>query len=370
MNRIELLGLGLEEMEQIMTEMGLPRFRARQVFHWIYKHHVHSFYDMRNIPKELRQYLDERASISLPRVIKARVSKDGTRKFLLELTDKKRIETVAIPQFRADGKKFTICVSSQVGCPIGCNFCATGLSGFERDLTAGEIVGQVVAVEREIKKREKPVPGDRYLTNVVFMGMGEPLLNLEAVLMAISLINDERGIGIGERHLTISTSGFVPGIRELSCYGLQVTLAVSLHATTDEVRNQIIPLNRKYPLQVLMEAVADYIEKTGRRVTFEYVLLDGINTSREDARRLAQMAKPLLVNVNLIPYNQTGDDGFGFRKPSPETVYSFHSYLIANGVNATVREEMGGDIEAACGQLRRRTASVNRKQEIGSANSK
>jgi 23S rRNA (adenine2503-C2)-methyltransferase len=365
--KTELLGLSLEEVEQVMTTLGLPRFRARQVYHWLYKHHVHSFYQMDNLPKELRYFLDKKTSITVPRVIKARVSRDGTRKFLLELGDKKRIETVAIPQFRADGKKYTICVSSQVGCPVGCKFCATGQSGFERDLTAHEIVGQVVAVEREIKQREKQAPGERYLTNVVFMGMGEPLLNLDAVLTAIRIINDERAIGIGQRHITISTAGFVPGIRKLTESGLQVTLAISLHATTNEVRNGIIPMNRRYPLESLMESISSYIEKTGRRVTFEYLLLEGINSSVQDAKRLSNMIKPLLANINLIPYNRT--DGVHYRRPDQFTIDRFLSCLTREGVNVTLREEMGGDIEAACGQLRSRVAAAGRKQEIGAADS-
>ena len=368
MDKTELLGLSLEEMERTIVSLGLPRFRARQIYHWLYKHHVHSFYHMNNLPKELRYFLDKKVSITVPRVLKARVSSDGTRKFLLEAADKKRIETVAIPQFRVDGKKYTICVSSQVGCPVGCKFCATGQSGFERDLTAGEITGQVVAVEREIEQREKLVPGERYLTNVVFMGMGEPLLNLDAVLEAIRIINDEQGIGIGQRHITISTAGVIPGIRVLAESGLQVTLAVSLHATTNEVRNRIIPMNRKYPLESLIESISHYIDSTGRRVTFEYLLLDGVNSSLQDAYRLSTMVKPLLVNVNLIPYNQT--ERLYYRRPDQDTINSFLSCLTREGVNVTLREEMGGDIEAACGQLKSRMAGAQPKQEIESANSK
>ncbi|MGE5544646.1 MAG: 23S rRNA (adenine(2503)-C(2))-methyltransferase RlmN [Bacillota bacterium] len=368
MDKTELSGLCLEEMERTILDLGLPRFRARQIYHWLYKHHVHSFYQMNNLPKELRHFLDKNVSLTVPKVVKARISQDGTRKFLLELSDKKRIETVAIPQFRADGKKYTICVSSQVGCPVGCKFCATGQSGFERDLTAGEITGQVVVVEREIKQREKPAPGNRSVTNVVFMGMGEPLLNLEAVLKAIRIINDEQGIGIGQRHITISTAGFIPGIRLLAESGLQVTLAISLHATTNEIRDGIIPMNRRYPLEALLESVSYYIGITGRRVTFEYVLLDGVNSSVQDAIRLSRMVKPLLANVNLIPYNRT--DCVNYRRPDQATINSFLSCLTREGVNVTLREEMGGDIEAACGQLKSRTTATRPKQEIGSANSK
>jgi len=363
----ELLGLSLQETEEAITSLGLPRFRARQVYHWLYKHQVHSFYQMSNLPKELRFFLDQKASISVPRVVKSRVSKDGTRKFLMELSDKKRIETVAIPQNRAEGAKYTICVSSQVGCPVGCPFCATGQSGFERDLTAGEIIGQMVVVQRELKQKEKASPGNRLIANVVFMGMGEPLLNLDAVLKAISVINDEQGIGIGQRHITISTAGFTPGIKALAETGLQVTLAVSLHATTNEVRDRIIPMNRRYRLDGLLEAISYYIEKTGRRVTFEYLLLDGVNSSLQDANRLARMVKPLLANVNLIPYNPT--EGSDHQRPDQETITKFATCLAREGINVTVREEMGADIKAACGQLK---AANNRrlKQEIGALNSK
>ncbi|NLW45267.1 MAG: 23S rRNA (adenine(2503)-C(2))-methyltransferase RlmN [Syntrophomonadaceae bacterium] len=367
MEKTELLGLSLQETEEVINGLGLPRFRARQIYHWLYKHQVHSFYQMSNLPKELRHFLDQKASITVPRVVKSRVSRDGTRKFLLELGDKKRIETVAIPQSRAAGTKYTICLSSQVGCPIGCTFCATGQSGFERDLTAGEITGQAVAVERELKQKEKPVSGNRLIANVVFMGMGEPLLNLDAVLKAISIINDEQGIGIGQRHITISTAGFIPGIKVLAETGLQVTLAVSLHATTDEVRNRIVPMNRRYGLEELLQAVSYYNQKTGRRVTFEYLLLDGVNSSIQDAYRLSQMVKPLLANVNLIPYNPI--EGSDYNRPAQDTITRFMACLAREGVNVTLREEMGADIKAACGQLR---VAANRrpKQEIGTANSK
>ena len=367
MDRTELLGLSLQETEEVVNGLGLPRFRARQVYHWLYKHQVHSFYQMGNLPKELRYFLDQKASITVPRVVKSRVSQDGTRKFLLELSDRKRIETVAIPQTRTGGTKYTICVSSQVGCPVGCTFCATGQSGFERDLTAGEITGQVVAVERELKQREKSVSGSRLLANVVFMGMGEPLLNLDEVLKAISIINDEQGIGIGQRHITISTAGFIPGIKALAETGLQVTLAVSLHATTNEVRDRIIPMNRRYRLEGLLDSISYYIEKTGRRVTFEYLLLEGVNSSVSDAYRLSRMVKPLLANVNLIPYNPT--EGSQYRRPEQDTITRFMACLAGEGVNVTVREEMGADIKAACGQLK---AATNRrsKQEIRSLNSK
>ncbi len=363
MTRIELLGLGYEELEKTLIELGLPRFRASQIFHWIYKHQVTSFYDMANLPKPLREELRAQTVIGIPRVVRARISKDGTRKFLLELIDKKQIEVVAIPQARQDGRRYTACLSSQVGCPLGCAFCATGQSGFERDLTASEIVGQLVAIEKEIRTREKRKPEERVFGNVVFMGMGEPLLNLEAVLQAIRMINDERGIGIGQRHITISTAGLIPGIRALAAADLQITLAISLHATTDEVRSRLIPINRKYPIRLLMESIADYTSRTGRRATFEYLLLKGINDNPADAVRLAAMVKSHLANINLIPFNQT--DGCDYQRPDQEVIKGFYHRLQDEGVNVTLREEMGTDIEAACGQLRNRQ-TMFRKQEIAS----
>ncbi|NLV15859.1 MAG: 23S rRNA (adenine(2503)-C(2))-methyltransferase RlmN [Syntrophomonadaceae bacterium] len=362
MAKTEILGLSFEEIESVIVGLGLPRYRANQIYHWLYKRQTHSFFGMGNIPKELRETLNAQLSISLPKMIKARISKDGTRKFLLELPEKKRIEVVAIPQHRHKDRRYTICLSSQVGCPLRCAFCATGQSGFERDLTAGEIVGQLVVAEREIRKREKIAHSEKVLSNVVFMGMGEPLLNLDAVLKAIEIINDERGIGIGQRHITISTAGIIPGIEMLAASKLQVTLAISLHAATDEQRSSLIPVNRRFSLEPLMEAVNDYIRKTGRRVTFEYVLIKGINDSAADAVRLAKMVNSLLANLNLIPYNPT--DVCEFQRPDQETINSFYALLKNKGVNVTFREEMGADIEAACGQLKGRLARYKQENDI------
>lgn len=352
MEKTELLGMSKEQLEHFAAGLGEQRFRGRQIYRWIYKRNVSSFYEMSDLPKDLRQKFDDNAMVSVPRVVKSRSSRDGTRKFLLELVDKKRIEMVVIPQRWNQGKKFTACISTQVGCPLGCTFCATGRGGFERDLTAGEIVGQVLVAEREIIRREKHNDEERAISNLVFMGMGEPLLNISSVLEAIWLINDSAGINIGQRHMTLSTAGYVPGINRLREEDLQITLAVSLHAATDEQRNEIVPLNRKYPIKELMKSVADYIEHTGRRVTFEYVLLEGINTSAEDASLLAKLVKPLLANVNLIPYNRV--DGIGYSTTEPYTAARFLAELEAEGITATIREEMGADIEAACGQLRGR----------------
>jgi 23S rRNA (adenine2503-C2)-methyltransferase len=347
-DKIELLGMNMEELENFAASLGQPRFRGRQLHRWIYVKDTSSFYEMSDIPREIRQQLDERARVSIPRVLKQRVASDGTRKFLMEMYDKKRVETVLIPQSANLSGRYTLCVSSQVGCPLRCAFCATGQGVFQRNLYTHEIVGQLLGSRRELKRRLKN-PEEPLITNVVFMGMGEPLLNYNEVIRAIRILNDPRGIQLGQRHITISTCGEAAAIKRLAEENLQVTLAISLHAASDQLRNELVPINKKYPLQTLMAAVKTYTEKTGRRVTFEYILLDGVNISRKDAENLAKLVKPLLANVNLIPYNEV--DGLNYRKPQPQDVTAFYNWLNAAGLNVSVREEHGVDIEAACGQL-------------------
>lgn len=259
-NRIELLGLNMEEMEQFVASIGEKTFRGRQIHQWIYQKEVSSFYEMNNLPRPLRQKLEEIAQISILRVLKQKVSRDGTRKFLLELVDKKKVETVVIPQSYDKNDHFTLCISSQVGCPVGCSFCATGLSGFQRNLQASEIVGQVLGSHRELRRRLR-ASGDRLITSIVYMGMGEPLLNYDEVIKSIHILNDSGGVNIGQRHITISTSGEVTGIQRLAAEDLQTTLAVSLHACNNQLRSQLVPMNKKYPLEDLMAAIKTYIEK-------------------------------------------------------------------------------------------------------------
>ncbi len=347
--KTELLGMGTKELEDFMESIGEPRYRGRQIHRWIYQKAVSSFYEMSDLSRDLRTKLDELARISIPRVLKQRASIDGTRKFLMELEDKKRIESVVIPHSRNKDTRYTLCISTQVGCPIGCVFCATGNSGFQRNLEAYEMIGQVLGSERELQKRLKSNENG-LITNVVYMGMGEPMLNYDQVIKSIYTLNDPKGINIGQRHITISTSGDVRGINRLAQENLQVTLAVSLHACSNELRDRLIPLNRKYPLEELIESIKQYIRLTNRRVTFEYLLLDGVNNHKEDAEKLATLLKPLLANVNLIPYNEVV--GLEFKQPSPQQVNEFYYYLLQAGVNVTLREEKGADIEAACGQLR------------------
>ncbi len=345
----ELLGKNMEELQDYMMEIGEPAFRGRQLFKWIYSKEINSFYDMSDLPRELRKKLDLTARISIPRVLKQRVSADGTRKYLLELRDKKRIETVLIPQGQEKDSRYTICISTQVGCPIGCSFCATGQAGFQRNMDYHEIIGQVLGSKRELKRKLK-TDEENIISNVVYMGMGEPFLNYDEMIKSIQMINHPKGLNIGQRHMTVSTSGEVNGIRKLAREELQVTLAVSLHACDDELRNHLVPLNRKYSLDVLKDAIEYYISETNRRVTFEYVMLDEVNIRKLDADNMIKLVKPLLANVNLIPYNEV--IGLSFKKPSRQKILQFYSWLMEGGINVTVREEKGADIMAACGQLR------------------
>lgn len=346
-SKTELLGMDIKALEEYLKSLGEPRFRASQIHTWIYRKAVSSFYDMSDIPRELRIKLDNVASVSIPRVLKQRVASDGTRKFLFEMNDKKRIETVVIPQSMEKDSRYTLCISTQVGCPIGCLFCATGQSGYQRNLKAYEMVGQVLGSKREMARKLKN--DGELITNVVYMGMGEPMLNYDEMTASIYILNDHKGINIGQRHITVSTSGDVAGIRRLANEKLQVTLAISLHAGNNELRDHLIPLNRKYPLEQLIDAVRFYIESTNRRVTFEYVMLDGVNVGADDAAALIKLIKPLLANINLIPYNEVS--GLEFRKPSSATIRRFYNQLTRGGLNVTLREERGADIEAACGQL-------------------
>ncbi|HPF21773.1 MAG TPA: 23S rRNA (adenine(2503)-C(2))-methyltransferase RlmN, partial [Syntrophomonas sp.] len=279
-NKTELLGMNQSELEEFVTGIHEPKFRARQLYKWIYQKQTASFYEMSDIPRDLRFRLDEIAQISIPRFIKQRVSHDGTRKFLLEMNDKKKVETVIIPQNAQKNSQYTVCISSQVGCPVGCVFCATGAGGFQRQLLAYEIVGQVLSARRELAKRLKRTEND-LITNVVYMGMGEPLLNYDEMIKSLYLLNEHKGMNIGQRHITISTAGEVNGIRKLIRENLQVTLAVSLHACNNELRNTLVPMNKKYPLETLLEAVKEYAQTSNRRVTFEYVMLDEINIHKQ-----------------------------------------------------------------------------------------
>jgi 23S rRNA (adenine2503-C2)-methyltransferase len=342
-----LTGIILEELADFLEKRGAASYRAKQITDWIYKKRVASFDAMTDLPNELRAELAAEFDPPNTEVVRVLGSKDTTQKFLFRLRDQNLIESVLIPASPAlygqPSDRRTICVSSQVGCAYGCKFCASGLDGWTRNLDAGEIVQQLIEIEK--KSGEK-------IDNVVFMGMGEPLANLRNVLRAIRIINAPWGLGIGARHITISTSGLAPQIRELANEPIQFRLALSLHGATDEVRGRIMPVNRKYPLKVLLEACDYYVAKKGR-MTFEYILIAGVNDTDEQARELATIAHHLSAKINLIPYNTV--EGLEWSRPSRARQERFQSIVREHGVIATLRHEKGHDIAAACGQLRLQT---------------
>jgi 23S rRNA (adenine2503-C2)-methyltransferase len=360
--KTDLLTLTLPQLKEWMTEHGEAAFRAKQVYSWLYQHLVSDFAEMTNLPQALRNKLAEEASIG-PMVVRSEMhSKDDrTRKILLELADGKLIESVLMlyPPLRESSARATVCVSSQAGCAFGCTFCATGQMGFDRHLSAGEIVAQVLYFARELRSAPwtaAGLPGSQaidHITNIVLMGMGEPLHNYNNVLQALRILNSHDGFNLGARHMTVSTVGLVPAIRKLSQEPLQINLAISLHAPSDELRSQTMPVNRKYPLAELLAACREYIAATGRQVTFEYVLLAGVNDTPEYAHQLGQLLAPLkqFAHVNCIPVNATTAN---YRPPTPGTMRHFRNILFEHGVSNSVRAERGDDIAAACGQLRTR----------------
>jgi 23S rRNA (adenine2503-C2)-methyltransferase len=350
MVQIDLQGMSMEEYCLLFEDLGEQKFRAKQLFQWVYQKGATDFVQMSNLSKGLRQKLSQVVAITSLKIQRKLVSQqDDTVKFLLSLPDGETVETVRMSYTGRESRdRHTVCVSSQVGCAMGCVFCATGLSGWKRNLTTGEIVGQVLTVQRDLRVN---LP-EAKVTNVVFMGMGEPLLNYENVLKAIRILNEPAGLNIGLRRITLSTCGVVPQIKKLAQERLPIVLAISLHAPTDELRNELLPINKKYPLQELMEACAYYIELTRRRITFEYALIAGKNDSRAHARALAKLLKGMLANVNLIPLNSVAETGLV--RSDESRIKTFAKELEDAGIEAAIREEKGGDIEAACGQLRRR----------------
>jgi len=360
--KTDLLSLTLPELQQWLVERGEAPFRAKQIYHWLYQHLVTGFQEMTNLPQALREQLAREASIG-PMVVRSELhSKDDrTRKVLLELGDGKLIESVLMlyPPIGENNARATVCVSTQAGCAFGCTFCATGQMGFDRHLSAGEIVAQVLLFARELRAAPwtaTGLPGSTpidHITNIVLMGMGEPLHNYDNVLRALRILNSPDGFNLGARHMTVSTVGLVPAIRKLSQEPLQVNLAISLHAPTDELRSQTMPVNRKYPLKEVLAACQDYIATTGRQVTFEYVLLAGVNDTPEHAHQLGELLAPLkqFAHVNCIPVNATSAD---YRPPGGAAIRTFRNILFEHGVSNTVRAERGDDIAAACGQLRTR----------------
>lgn len=336
----------IEDMVDLALDMDQPRFRGIQLFRWVHKSGVTSFMDMTNLPLEFRMRLREECSIQEPVIAARRQSAaDGTVKLLLQLADGEKVESVIMPHEDNSGR-CTVCISSQIGCPVGCVFCATGSMGFTRNLSVSEILSQVYLADKMGMNGRKRW----YVSNVVFMGMGEPFLNYEAVIKSLRILIDPQGINIGQRRIVVSTAGYVPGIMKMAGEGLQAVLAVSLHAADNGLRNRLVPLNRKYPLESLAEACGYYNEKTGRRITFEYALINNLNDSTECARQLAKFAEPLSANVNLIPLNDVSH--VDYRRSSNTQVAAFMKVLEDNGVEAVIRKERGSDIAGACGQLR------------------
>jgi 23S rRNA (adenine2503-C2)-methyltransferase len=340
----DIKSLQLDELRSIAQ----PSYRARQITDWLYKKRINSFAEMTDLPQVLRAKLADDFSFDRIEVVRVLGSTDTTRKFLFRLSDGNLIESVLIPAsptlYGSPSDRRTICVSTQVGCAYGCKFCASGLDGWKRNLRPNEIVNQIMAVERESGER---------IDNIVFMGMGEPLANYDNVMRANQIINAPWGIGIGARHITISTSGLVPQIRKLAEQPLQIRLAVSLHGATDDVRSGIMPVNRKYNLSALLEACRYFTSRKKQRITFEYILIAEVNDSDKQARELAKHAHALDAKVNLIPYNNV--EGLDWVRPSPDRQKRFLAVLRGNGVRATLRREKGDDIAAACGQLRLQT---------------
>lgn len=326
-----------------------PSFRSKQIFNWIYKNGIEDFSDMNNLPEKLKSELNKKSYVSSNLLLrKAFSTKDGTIKYLWNLSDFEVIESVYLPFY--EDERHSVCISSQIGCAMDCKFCATGIGGLVRNLSTGEIVDQVLQIQKNISKEKF---GNPRISNVVFMGMGEPLANLDAVLSAVEILNDEKAFNIGMRKITISTSGLVPQIKRLAKLDLQLVLAISLNAPNNFIRDSLMPINKKYPIEKLLNAVKYYINETKRRVTFEYILIDEINNSLEMAYELADLLKGILCHVNLIPLNPVKN--FNLKKPNKESINSFRDILTKNGIETTIRQERGTEIEAACGQLRHLT---------------
>lgn len=332
---INIRDLYYEELEEILIGMGEKKYRAKQIFSWLYRG-VESFDEMTDISKELIQKLKETFILKQITVLDFQKSKDGTIKYLFELNDGHAIESVLMKYKYG----YTACISNQIGCKMGCNFCASAKIGFVRNMTPGEIVGQILAVQRESGEE---------ISNVVFMGIGEPLDNYDNVIKAVRLINDPKGLNIGARHISLSTCGLVHNIRRLADENIQCNLCISLHSSHDNIRSDMMPINKTYNIAQVIEACKEYIEKTNRRITFEYALVDGVNDSHEDAIHLARLLKGMLCHVNLIPINKIKDGKY--EKSSTEKILSFRDTLNDRGIVATVRRELGSDISAACGQL-------------------
>jgi len=335
-NKADICNLTLKELEKAVVESGMPRYRAAQIFSWIYCKGARGFEDMHNIPKDIRDRMDSRYSIAALELSDRRGPSDNTEKFLFKLSDGNFVETVLI----YSGKRETLCLSTQVGCKYACSFCASGKKGFTRDLRPSEILNQILYIKSVLKHE---------ITNYVFMGMGEPLDNYDNLAKSIKIMNDPRGLAIGARRITVSTCGIVSGIRKLKNLGIQINLSVSLHAANDILRSELMPINRRYPLKELISACKDFLDQNGRMITLEYILIKGKNDSLKDIDELSKIADKLKAKVNIIACMRVPQSDFV--SPDTEEIKTFIERLKRRRVNAILRGSRGGDINAACGQL-------------------
>ena len=344
LEKVILKGMSLEELNSYFLSSGQPKYRAHQVFNWMYNHLTTDFGEMQNLSKDLRQNLADNCTISTLKMLDSETSVSGTKKYIFETSDGNKIESVFIPE----EKRNTLCISTQVGCPLGCKFCATGLMGYKKNLTAGEIFDQYLLAAKDTGKEK--------LTNIVFMGMGEPLLNYDNTVKVLQIFSEELTKGISKNKITVSTAGIAPKIKELADSGLKVKLALSLHACFEDIRSQIMPINKKYSLKETLEAVRYFAKKTGTRITFEYVMLKGINDREEDIKALAKICSSIPSKINILPFNSLKHfkpEGFSAElEPSPrKRIEEFADKLRNKNITVMVRLTQGDDIAAACGQL-------------------
>ena len=339
---INLYGVEIKKLQLLLEKYDQKPYRAIQLYTWIYDKKVTSFDEMSDVSLKFREILKRDFCLSLPKIHTKQISQDGTIKLLLELEDGYKVETVLMRYNYGNA----VCVSSQVGCNMGCSFCSSGILGKQRNLLPHEMVGQILVINNLLKEENK---GER-VTHIVVMGTGEPFDNYDNVMDFIRIVNHQKGLAIGARHITVSTCGLPDKIREYAKEGLQTNLAISLHAPNNELRNKLMKINKVYPLEVLFPAIKEYEEKAGRRVTYEYLLLEGINDTKECAEELIKLIKGTNGYVNLIPYNETNKNDY--KRSSGNRVHAFLDILMKNGVKATIRKEFGSDIDAACGQLK------------------